>query len=248
MTQLQQNLQYLIYTKHKTNPTRLARETGVSQPTIKRILDGDSEEPRYSSLIKLAEYFGMTVEFLRTGPVESHDQSTPFELVPPPSSDIAKSVLPYAIAGEGHKPGRTHALSQAVKMHLPASLHVSYRKRIEHDGRVQWADYSSPRLLANFIGESKSPERHLWRLAVQSRTIPAEGPRRLALIILRIGERFELPDQYYDCLKTDAALFGIEILMADSPFEIARMLEEFDYGGDTHADEDSDASEDEDDS
>lgn len=49
------------------NENALARLTGVSQPTIHRILSGESSEPRRSTLAPLAAYFGVAVEYLLTG-------------------------------------------------------------------------------------------------------------------------------------------------------------------------------------
>lgn len=43
----------------------LARQTGVPQPTINRILSGESRDPRTGTLEKLAEFFNVTVTQLR---------------------------------------------------------------------------------------------------------------------------------------------------------------------------------------
>lgn len=61
---LRRNLEWLI-SKAKTNPNALEKETGVKQPTIHRILTGESEDPRTSSLKPLADYFGVSVADLR---------------------------------------------------------------------------------------------------------------------------------------------------------------------------------------
>lgn len=52
---------------HGVSQNQLWHATGVSQPTIKRILDGDSKDPRRSNLDKLAAYFGITTEQLIYG-------------------------------------------------------------------------------------------------------------------------------------------------------------------------------------
>ena len=57
------NLNWLIE-KHKTNPNALEQATKVPQPTIHRILTGESADPRTKTLAPLAEYFGVTVEDL----------------------------------------------------------------------------------------------------------------------------------------------------------------------------------------
>lgn len=48
--------------KESGNENELARVTGVKQPTIHRILTGESREPRRSTLEKLAVYFGITAD------------------------------------------------------------------------------------------------------------------------------------------------------------------------------------------
>lgn len=59
------NLQALIDAVEDMNPTRLSRETGVPQPTIFRILKGQSLDPDTATLKPLAERFGKTVAQLR---------------------------------------------------------------------------------------------------------------------------------------------------------------------------------------
>ncbi len=46
------------------NPHSLSVKTKVTQPTIFRILSGESKEPRRSNVEKLARFFGLTVEEL----------------------------------------------------------------------------------------------------------------------------------------------------------------------------------------
>lgn len=72
MNQLQRNLLYLIQ-KRGINPTILAKEAGVQQPTLHRILSGESEDPRTATLQPLADYFNCTVEYLRTAAIDSED-------------------------------------------------------------------------------------------------------------------------------------------------------------------------------
>lgn len=61
---VKKNLEWLI-AKRKTNPHELHRLTGVKQPTIHRILTGESTDPRTSTLQPLADYFGVKVADLR---------------------------------------------------------------------------------------------------------------------------------------------------------------------------------------
>lgn len=58
------NLEWLI-AQRKTNPYELQRATGVPQPTIHRILTGETDDPRTKTLQPLAEYFGVSVAELR---------------------------------------------------------------------------------------------------------------------------------------------------------------------------------------
>lgn len=48
--------------KHGENPHSLANKSKVTQPTIFRILSGDSKEPRRSNVEKLAKFFGVKPE------------------------------------------------------------------------------------------------------------------------------------------------------------------------------------------
>ena len=74
MNQLRQNLIYLM-SRQEINPSSLAKVTGLKQPTIHRVLKGDSEDPRTSTLQPIADYFGITVEFLRTVDMEAFHRS-----------------------------------------------------------------------------------------------------------------------------------------------------------------------------
>ena len=63
-TLVAKNLEWLI-TQKKTTPYELQRATGVPQPTIHRILTGESSDPRTKTLQPLADYFGVSVAELR---------------------------------------------------------------------------------------------------------------------------------------------------------------------------------------
>lgn len=66
MSNVSKNLAALLEI-HDLNPTELADRTKVPQPTIHRILAGDSEDPRTSTLRPLADYFGIPLNALREG-------------------------------------------------------------------------------------------------------------------------------------------------------------------------------------
>lgn len=63
-TLVAKNLQWLI-AKAATNAHELQRAAGVPQPTIYRILTGESSDPRTQTLQPLAAYFGVSVADLR---------------------------------------------------------------------------------------------------------------------------------------------------------------------------------------
>lgn len=58
------NLEWLIK-QRGTNAHELQRATGVPQPTIHRILSGESTDPRTKTLQPLADHFGVSVADLR---------------------------------------------------------------------------------------------------------------------------------------------------------------------------------------
>ena len=49
---------------HQLSQSALARATGVPQPTINRILSEVTREPRRDSVVRIANYFGVTPESL----------------------------------------------------------------------------------------------------------------------------------------------------------------------------------------
>jgi phage repressor protein C with HTH and peptisase S24 domain len=52
---------------HALSETARSREAGVPQPTIHRMLNALDHEPRDSTLLPIAQFFGVTVEQLRRG-------------------------------------------------------------------------------------------------------------------------------------------------------------------------------------
>lgn len=57
-----------------TNPSRMAAATaGLNQPTIQRILSGETPDPRIGTLNKIASSLGITVEQLRSPPTEDEE-------------------------------------------------------------------------------------------------------------------------------------------------------------------------------
>lgn len=68
------NLQWLM-DQRKTNPYELQRATGVPQPTIHRILTGESNDPRTKTLQPLADYFGVALADLRERDLSAPDDA-----------------------------------------------------------------------------------------------------------------------------------------------------------------------------
>lgn len=47
-----------------TSLSSLARRTGVNQPTLHKIMSGETEDPRLSTMLALATFFDVSVEEL----------------------------------------------------------------------------------------------------------------------------------------------------------------------------------------
>ena len=75
-TLVAKNLEWLI-TQKKTTPYELQRATGVPQPTIHRILTGESSDPRTKTLQPLADYFGVSVAELRDRDLATPEGTSP---------------------------------------------------------------------------------------------------------------------------------------------------------------------------
>jgi transcriptional regulator with XRE-family HTH domain len=60
---LAENLKKLIKRKH-LNTLELSRLIGIGQPVIYRIMTGETEDPKISTVLALASYFGITVNQL----------------------------------------------------------------------------------------------------------------------------------------------------------------------------------------
>lgn len=116
---IKENLQLLMDLAGH-NPHSLAKETGVKQPTIFRILEGESSTPRDSTIRPLAEYFGLSIEELRYADLKRTDRDglalgqTPFksnvEPAPEQKGYRTAPVISWVQAGEW---------SEAVDVHEP---------------------------------------------------------------------------------------------------------------------------------
>jgi len=115
MSQLRRNIAYLI-AKQGINPTALAKATGVQQPTIHRILKGESDDPRTATVQPLADYFGVSVEFMRTADAEAFDHGKlpePYEVEAAPNLRRFKNV-PIVGTVEGGPDGYLEELGHPV--------------------------------------------------------------------------------------------------------------------------------------
>lgn len=136
MSQLRRNLAYLI-AKQGTNPTALAKATGVQQPTIHRILKGESDDPRTATVKPLADYFGVSVEFMRTADAEVFDHGKPpepYEVEAAPNLRRFKNV-PIVGTVEGGPDGYLEELGHPVGhgdglIEYPAKDHNTYALRV----------------------------------------------------------------------------------------------------------------------
>lgn len=104
---------------------QLARNTGVPQPTIHRVLAGKVEDPRDGTLRPLAEYFGVTVEQLRTE-------------LPPPINQMREAIPAYRVKvadeAEGIDPDREVVVAEVDVIasagpgaHAPEFVQTRYR-------------------------------------------------------------------------------------------------------------------------
>ncbi|WP_170292316.1 LexA family transcriptional regulator [Xanthomonas maliensis] len=77
MNRLAENIRRLMDVE-KLSENQLSRNTGVPQPTIHRVLSGRVADPRDGTLRPLADYFGTSVEELRTGtPAQNNSAREP---------------------------------------------------------------------------------------------------------------------------------------------------------------------------
>ncbi|WP_447940118.1 LexA family transcriptional regulator [Pseudoxanthomonas mexicana] len=123
MNNVPNNLRTLMRIE-ELSENQLSRNTGVPQPTIHRVLSGRVADPRDGTLRPLAEYFGVTVEQLRT--------------TLPNSDAIAEPVAAYkvkAIDGqEGMDPDREVMVAEVDVLvsagpghHQPEFVETRYR-------------------------------------------------------------------------------------------------------------------------
>jgi transcriptional regulator with XRE-family HTH domain len=127
MNRLPDNLRFLL-TESGISENDLAEQTGVPQPTINRILRGLSRDPRDGTLRPLAEFFGVTVEELRTSNIRatrdpSRKDQRPSDLV---TNQLENDIdaLRYALIGlvavmADERPAEGGRVAEAIRKAVP---------------------------------------------------------------------------------------------------------------------------------
>jgi len=131
MNRLAVNLKTLL-AQQGLSENELAERTGVQQPTINRILRGESKDPRDSTVEPLARYFGVSVEALRRGSSidESSPSSGPEGAVIAASSSLRGAVAVPHAAGFDRQSGPT-------SMTFPEML-IRELMPLSANGRLAW--------------------------------------------------------------------------------------------------------------
>lgn len=111
-TPVAQNL-WRLMDSHGLNPTSLERASGVAQPTIYRILKGESQDPRTATIQPLARYFGVTVADLRADHLVVEEEITGYRVARPADVETAATML-----ADLHPRIRKHFIGLIKSMHL----------------------------------------------------------------------------------------------------------------------------------
>ena len=53
-----------LLASHDMSQRKLSKDTGISNSTVSRILSGEMRNPTADTLVKLADYFGVTTDYL----------------------------------------------------------------------------------------------------------------------------------------------------------------------------------------
>lgn len=64
---LQKRLRLLIDASHAGNVNVAAKDMGVCQPTLNRIVNGTTLKPSRGVMVKIARFYGVTVEWMAGG-------------------------------------------------------------------------------------------------------------------------------------------------------------------------------------
>ncbi len=253
MSTLRQNLAFLMH-KHQITANTLAKETGVPQPTISRILNGESSDPRTLTVQPIAERFGLDVEDMRSKLIDGAGDFTPtaakLELLgkvgQPPS------IRTQSIARKGQQQAISEKLRNAniyCELVLPQQ-----RKESTENFEIEQLDYVSPKLALEWkvLPYSKkfqipqgSHSRYeglqaaLWRLLA----LKSEAPDRAYILAILFVDIDNAPDEiepldaqdYFvqwaplppalSKLSAQASLYGVSV-MVSTPKHLVGIIEE----------------------
>jgi len=141
--------------KAGTNPHELQRATGVPQPTIHRILTGESRDPRYQTLEPLATFFRVTPAALRDSYFSVDEIEEEYE---------RNSALRRSLGGEHSDPSLMHL--PIVRLRLSAGARDFEVEPDNEDGNtttvpMSWIKQNglnADKLMAmRVVGESMAP-------------------------------------------------------------------------------------------
>lgn len=239
MNQLQKNLQYLLGT-HGTNPTALAAATGVTQPTIHRILTGESRDPRTQNLEKIASYFNVTAEQLRSSDIRLQpgdlvgqsgvkntevlprieDQLSSSQSLSPPTERVPERTRKrQEESAEAHK-RFTEALLPNLRQYV--------ERREKALGLRFSFDYCSEKVVANLLVLTSedillrgplSASAKLWRLStfrLASRETFPERKYYLFVILPLDGDPGAIPVYALSRAVIEARLHGIRVVLTSA--------------------------------
>jgi transcriptional regulator with XRE-family HTH domain len=233
MSTLVQNLLYLMQKRGIENPTRLAKASGLPQPTVKRILDGTSTDPRTDTLQQLAEFFGVNVEALRTANLNTEGMGV---REPPAANYLPETKA----AGDPHP-----ALSIGVQLQhnfykaLPPELHRYADRKVEIQGHAYRFDYCSDNLVAEIgaifvrsmngktrVISTMGATRSLWRLSSYRMMSEHNAPERAFYLFMSVINETDtpLPLATITRVTTEALLHGIQVVVGGVE-DAAKMVE-----------------------
>ena len=181
---VKKNLEWLIE-QRKTNPYELQRETGVPQPTIHRILTGESTDPRTKTLRPLADFFRVSVSDMRDRdlsiPTPDSDGSSPRSTLLGFESNVEDAP---AIMGA---PQRIPVLGR-VQAGADGLLHIDDFNAEHPDGYLTWYANCPDAYALRIRGESMSP-RYLPGEFVGVDPCAEVQPSDEVIVILKDGRR-----------------------------------------------------------
>ncbi|MDN7881413.1 helix-turn-helix domain-containing protein [Burkholderia aenigmatica] len=251
MSLLTQNLEFLLRT-HEIKPAALAAAVGLQQPTLHRILSGNSADPRSASLQPIADYFKVTVEQLRNLDLEKWgipEGKTPSTTDENQVDDLLKVQLVRPRAPLV-APFRMELLAQLAE-HLGVPFDANINRRLEILGTQYRFDYCSDRVAGDFgkivvrqpVRGTPAPYQlfgitaSLWKLSVLRQSSKGEAPNRHYCLFLSLTPHPEAPTPHrlIARITSEAALHGIHVIVGDAP-EAAEAIKQMERNDSTFYD------------